>query len=393
MLCYNTKIITNDKQFLIDTLCQVKDLYNYISNIMFNTDNWNELSYKDIHHLVYNKARANFPNLPAQIVIRLERNVLANYKSVNSNKHTINKSITCKQPCLQLDKRLYNRFTQTSIDLFSSTKYKLCKATFVLYPKLIELLSKYEACDPALFVRNNELYISIKFNVPSPLTKGSDTVLGVDRGIRRLITTSDGLVIKGTEFQKHKRKINYLKRCLQSKGTKSAKRKLKKLNKKERNFSKNYCHLVVNELLKTDKDIIVLENLKNIKKNTSKHKENNVKRTSHNRMFSQIPLYELERILTYKAQHIGKRVATVSPYMTSQNDCRGLKDGTRSGVRYYTVDGLQLDADINASINIANRYLKHLTVTYPARVVYVSRLLVNKPNETDSLNLVSSFIY
>lgn len=381
MLCYNTKLITNDKQFLIDTLCQVKELYNFISDIVFNTENYKKLSYKQIHHLVYDKARAQFPNLPAQIVIRLERNVLANYKSVKANKHNIDKPIICKQPCLQLDKRLFNRFTQTSIDLFSSTKYKLCKATFVLYPKLVELLSKYEVCDPALFVKNNELYISIKFNVPSPLSKGNDTVLGVDRGIRRLIATSDGLVIKGTEFQKHKRKLHYLKSQLQSKGTKSAKRKLKKLSKKEHNFSKNYCHLIVNEILKTDKDIIVLENLKNIKRKTSKHKENNIKRTSHNRMFSQIPLYELERILTYKAQHIGKCVATVSPYMTSQNDCRGYESGTRSGVRYYTLDGLQLDADVNASVNIANRYINHLTITYPHRIVYVSRLLVNKPNE------------
>ena len=382
MLCYNTKLSTDDKQFLIDTLCQVKELYNFISNIVFNTENYKKLSYKQIHHLVYNKARTQFPNLPAQIVIRLERNVLANYKSVKSNKHNIDKPILCKQPCLQLDKRLFNRFTQTSIDLFSSTRYKLCKATFVLYPKLVELFSKYEVCYPALFVKNNELYISIKFNVPSPLSKGNDTVLGVDRGIRRLIATSDGLVIKGTEFQKHKRKLHYLKSQLQSKGTKSAKRKLKKLSKKERNFSKNYCHLIVNEILKTDKDIIVLENLKNIKRNTSKYKENNLKRTSHNRMFSQIPLYELERILTYKAQHIGKCVATVSPYMTSQNDCRGYESGTRSGCRYYTLDGLQLDADVNASVNIANRYINHLTATYPLQVVYVSRLLINKPNET-----------
>lgn len=375
MLCYNTKLITNDKSFLLDTLCQVKELYNFISNIVFNTENYKKLSYKQIHHLVYNNARIQFPNLPAQIIIRLERNVLANYKSVKSNKHTIDKPITCKQPCLQLDKRLYNRFTQTSIDLFSSTRYKLCKATFVLYPKLVELLSKYDVCDPSIFSKNGELYISIKFNVPQPQPKGNDTVLGVDRGIRRLIATSDGLVIKGTEFQKHKRKLHYLKSQLQSKGTKSAKRKLKKLSKKERNFSKNYCHLVVNEILKTDKDIIVLENLKNIKQKTSKHKENNVKRTSHNRMFSQIPLYELERILTYKAQHIGKCVATVSPYMTSQNDCRGYDSGTRSGVRYYTIDGLQLDADINASVNIANRYLKHPISTYPVDIFFMGRLL------------------
>jgi IS605 OrfB family transposase len=240
-----------------------------------------------------------------------------------------------------------------------------------------ELLSKYNVADPLIFVKDNELYISLSFNVPTPLPDNDD-VLGVDRGIRRLIATSDGMIIKGSEYQKHKRRIRYNKKQLQSKGTKSARRRLKRQRRKERNFSNNYCHLVVNEVLKTDKGIIVLENLKGIKEKTKKH-NNGYKRKEHNRRFSQIPLYKLEEILTYKAQHLGKKVETVSPKDTSKNDCRGLKNGKRVGCRYITVDNKQMDSDVNAAVNIGNKYLKHPILTYPDRIVPVGRLIVTEP--------------
>jgi len=372
------KIKTDDTEFLKQTLRKIQHCYNYIAQIVWDTGKWNKISIKEIHKLTYYPTRREFPDLPAQIVVRLYRQVFANYKSAKSNKHELENPLVSKSLSIRLDKRLFNRFTQTSIDLFSSKKNKLQTATFVLYPKVRELFEKYDVCDPTLFERKGELYLSIPFNTPEILLK-NDEVLGIDRGIRRLVATSDGLVIKGTEFQFHKRRQNYLSRRLRKKGTKSAKRHLKKIRKKQHNFSKNYCHLVANEILKTDKSVLVLENLKNIKQKTSKN-EQGFKRTSHNRCFSQIPLFMLQNILTYKAQLVGKQVATVSPHNTSQMDCRGLKSGTRVGCRYLGVDGCQLDADINAGVNIANRYLKHPLTRYPKEIRLRGRLLCQSTN-------------
>jgi len=61
-------------------------------------------------------------------------------------------------------------------------------------------------------------------------------------------------------------------------------------------------------------------------------------------------------ILTYKAPLKGKVVKTVNPAFTSQNDYRGFEKGERKGCRYYASDGVVLDADWNASINIAKKY-------------------------------------
>ena len=49
----------------------------------------------------------------------------------------------------------------------------------------------------------------------------------------------------------------------------------------------------------------------------------------------------------------GKKTIDVNPWMTSQNDCRGLKRGERKGGLYIGVDGVFLNADINAACNIA----------------------------------------
>jgi IS605 OrfB family transposase len=384
MIAYNVKLITQDTDFLKTTLREIQACYNFISDFVYRKLDIKQLSIKNIHHEVYYPARAAFPNLPAQIVIRIERQVYSNYQSVKSNKHEIEAPLISKSLSVRLDKRLFNRLTQTSIDLFSSTKQKLQTATFVLYPKVEHYLSLYEVSDPTLFERNGELYLSLPFKTPSPQPKDA-SVLGIDRGIRRLVATSDGLVIKGTEFQKHLRKLNYQKRCLQNKQTKSAKRKLAKTKRRIKHFSDNYCHHVANEVLKTDKSILVLENLKKIKSKTSKTKKG-FKRKTHNRVFSQIPIYKLQFILTYKAQLVGKQVATVSPFKTSQLDCRGLENGIRCGCRYYAVDNSQLDADINAAVNIANRYGKHLSSQYPENedICFKSRLSVNQPNVANS---------
>ena len=136
----------------------------------------------------------------------------------------------------------------------------------------------------------------------------------------------------------------------------SARTKLKKLRRKEANVSKNMCHHLANEILKTDKSILVMEDLSGIKQTTSRTKDGQHKRTRHNNMMSQVPFYQLKSILTYKAQALGKRVETVSPEYTSQEDCRtNQRTGTRKGCRYYCNDGIVFDADWNAAVNIAQR--------------------------------------
>ena len=325
--------------------------YNDISKMIF--DSKCSLGLTQVHALVYEPIREKYPSIPAQSVIKMYKDSISNLRSCKRKNCPIRLN-----PSMRLDKRLYSKLTPVSINLPSSKRNKRVVVKFQTYDKFNELASIYTMTDPLIFMKNDEIWLSVTFNVPSkPVTE--ESYLGVDLGIRRIFTTSDGLSYKGKELNTLKRKIRYNRRKLQSKGTKSAKRKLKKLANKERNVNKNYTHLICNKILDTDKSVIVLEDLKGIKQKTSKFK-NGRKRTKHNNRISQVPFFMIKEILTYKATHVGKRVESVSPSYTSQIDSMtGKRDGQRKGCRYYSSSGVIYDADWNAAINIRNR--KHST--------------------------------
>ena len=354
MKTYNTRLLFNCQEDYLhwkNLLETSMSAYNDISRMIF--DSKISLGLTKVHALVYEPIREKYPTIPAQSVIKMYKDAISNLRSCKRKSCPIRLN-----PSMRLDKRLYSKLCPTSISLPSSKRNKRVVVKFQTYDKFNELASIYTMTDPLIFMKNNEIWLSVTFNVPSkPVV--DETYLGVDLGIRRIFTTSDGLSYKGKELNALKRKIRYNRRKLQSKGTKSAKRKLKKLAHKERNVNKNYTHLICNKILDTDKSVIVLEDLKGIKQKTSKTKEG-FKRTKHNNRISQVPLFMIKEVLTYKATHVGKRVESVSPSYTSQIDCMTCKrDGQRKGCRYYSSTGVIYDADWNAAINIRNR--KHST--------------------------------
>jgi transposase len=53
--------------------------------------------------------------------------------------------------------------------------------------------------------------------------------VGVDRGLYNIVSLSDGFRYASNQIRKSKREVLFLKKQLQTKGTRSAKRKLKSL--------------------------------------------------------------------------------------------------------------------------------------------------------------------
>jgi len=347
MLTYNAELRTeneNDMSLLMQMMHEHKVVVNKASELQFSKQ-LNSITI--LHKEFYYKTREEHRELPSQIVIKAEQESLSIYKAIKSNKHKIKKAFEKRNLSLRLDKRIYSKTKERNkirITTYDGRK----EFEIMLYPKLQQLLDKCDYLDPLIYVRNGKLMISLVFDTTpvEPLKK--TLCLGVDLGIRRVAACSDGRLIIDRKFNKEKRKLRYLKSQLQSKGTKSARKHLKKLKHKERNKNKNQTHLVVNEILKTDANIIALENLKGIKAKKHKYQNKNA--------ISQIPIFESRRILTYKAKNMGKHICLVSPTYTSQIDSiTGIKEGLRKGCRFYAKNGLVYDADLNAAVNIARR--------------------------------------
>ena len=363
IVTYNVKLRATKEQVerFEAVLAQARDAYNLCSKVVDEE----KLAYSRvvIHNHCYDTLRATFPLLSSQQVIRVQCEVCSAYKSRRANKHHGN--IPQKRSLsMTLDKRLYNHLTPTSVFLSGTEKGRRTCYEFMPYERLSEMFSNFLPKDPSVFVRNGELYLSIPFEVPQKPLQG-DTCVGVDLGVRRLFVTSEGKSFVDKGYLKERRRLRYLKRCLQSKGTWSARRHLKKVSRKERNLSKDMVERSTNALLNSsDASILVLEDLTKIKSKTSKTKEG-FNRTRHNSALSQVPFYRFKERLTHKAARVGRQVQTVSPAFTSQTDSRTNKrDGERHGCRFYCSDGVILDADFNAAVNIAQKSNHPLSSSY-----------------------------
>lgn len=360
---YNTKLIfqnNEDKQKIIQMLKAQRLAWNECSKVRFESVPKNSIV--DLHKVFYKQFREKHQNIPSQVVISAQQSVLSAYRSIKSNKHKI--KIPCKKHRLsiRLDHNTYS-YKNNRLSIISLEKRVKCQ--LYIYPKLQEYLNKYQFCDPLLFVKNNEIWIALTFKIQENISQNSLSV-GIDVGCRINAATSEGNLYIDRKFNAEKRRLRYLKRCLQSKsdkGSKSAKRHLKKLRYRESNKNKNFSHHLSKKIIKdTNANVIVLENLKSIK--VRKHRYQ-----SKNRI-SQVPLYQLKQFLSYKAPIYGKTVISVCASYTSQIDSQtGKRDGKRQGRRYYSKNGKIYDADVNAAINIATR--SKLPVSYSSdRITY-----------------------
>lgn len=344
-ITYSTQLLFDnikDKQRLLEILNVEQFVWNECSKVKFNIK---KNSIVDLHAAFYKTFREQNQHIPSQVIIASERSVLSCYRSIKSNKHKISIPPIKNKLSLRLDKRTFS-YKKGIFSIISLEKRIKCKA--LEYPKIKELLSKYQFCDPLLFERNGNIYICLTFKIPEILSTNK-LAIGIDLGCRIPAATSEGNLFVDKKFNARKRSLRFLKRKLQSCRTRSAKRHLKKLRRKEKHVNKNFCHNLVNKILKsTNADTLVLENLKSIKVKKNKYKNNN--------RISQYPWYKLQEILTYKAPLYGKTVIKVAAAYTSQIDCRTDQyDGKRNGRVYVGKDGIHLDADINAACNIAKR--------------------------------------
>lgn len=355
-LTYNAEIrfrTTEDHEYWSSLLALSREAYNRCANIL--ESNNIHLDLRSVHKAVYDILREEYPAIPSQGVIKIYKECISAFRSIKSNGHKNHKIPEKTGLSMRLDKRLYSKFSRNSIVLCSGKSCRRAVADIVGYDRLESLFGRYTTADPLIFKRDGRFFLAITFNVPDvPLQ--DDNCIGLDMGERRFAISSEGVMFHDKEYNKRRRKLRYLKRCLQKKGTKSAHRHYRKLSTREQNQSTDMCQKIANAVLQsTPASIIVIEDLSGIKQKTSKNKKG-FKRKSHNRRMYQIPFYKFKQILSYKAPLFGKTVETVSPFLTSQTDCTtGKKEGTRKNRRFYCKNGTVLDADWNAAINIARK--------------------------------------
>ena len=219
-----------------------------------------------------------------------------------------------------------------------------------------------KVCTADLCFRKGTWWLHVVVNVPEPVVAHSDEVIGVDLGLNRPAVTSKRQFLGNRHWKEIDHRYFRLKRNLQSKGSKSAKKHLKKLSKKQQRFHRDCDHVLSKRIIQnaTPGSTIVLENLTNIRDTSKmgrgkqkKHVEN--KRRLHSWTFAQ--LYDF---IAYKAQERGITVVKIDPRHTSQtcSQCGYQHRANRRSQSLFLCRscGYRLNADLNASYNIREKY-------------------------------------
>ena len=210
---------------------------------------------------------------------------------------------------------------------------------------------------------NGKYYVSLVYELPnlSITNVATKSIVGIDIGVKKLITLSDGTTIDNNKYiEKYQKRINRMNRNLSRKikGSNNFykyKQKLAILYSKLKNARKYYVHNITKKI--TDNyDIITCEKLNTI--NMIKKKNNLSKR------IIDATFYEIIRQLQYKSKYKGKYFYQIDTYYPSSQTCSvcGNVDNKYKDLkeRKYYCSKCQsiLDRDLNASINIMFEGLK-----------------------------------
>jgi len=306
-----------------------------------------------LNRATYSNLRSKYPALPSALIQTARDQASDMLNRLKFEKKPIKTSLGSV------------RFDTRTMKVFLESGY--CKLTTVFgrrrydfrLPEYYQRYATWTVTNAQLKIAKNACYLNIQVEQPDPEITTGNNRLGVDLGINNIAVCSDNTFWKSGHVKAIKGKYQYLRSKLQSLGTRSAKRKLQRLSGRERRFQRDTNHQIANWIVSKPYDVIVLEDLTGIR-NGNKNKK-----------LGKWSFAELRSIVEYKAAAIGKKVVAIDPRYTSRtcSKCGFQKKENRKGRTFKCKScGFQIDADLNASRNIA-------TFSRSDR----SRLTVNQP--------------
>lgn len=198
------------------------------------------------------------------------------------------------------------------------------------------------------------LHIVVEKEVKDAVPTGK--VIGVDRGVNRPAVTSEGQFLGSRKWRDHEHKLLSLRRRLQAKGTKSAKRHLDRLNNRLFRFRNDCDHVLSKRMVQSAKpgDTLVFEDLAHIRIRVKTRGRSN-RRRLHSWSF-----HRLGAMVEYKARLKGVLVGFVDPRDTSRRcpECGWIDKKNRADQAHFRCVKCKYsrNADLVAGWNIRDRY-------------------------------------
>ena len=288
---------------LLQTMEKFNEACNFIADTAFELKTANKIR---LQKVVYHEIRMRF-GLSAQLAIRAISKVSEAYKRDRSIKPVFK-----PHGAIVYDQRI---FSWKGLDRVSILTLQGRKVIPIRIGSYQEARIDRVARQADLILRDGIFYLAVVVDAPEPTPDNPNGFLGVDLGIVNIAADSDGQVYSGSQVNALRKRYARLRSKLQSKGTKSAKKLLRKRRRKEKRFAANVNHIISKELVSKAKDTgrgIALECLKGIRSRITVRRSQ--RRQQHSWAF-----YQLRRFIEYKSKLAGVVVSLVDPKNTSRS--------------------------------------------------------------------------
>lgn len=347
------KLLPNETQYqqLLVTMKRFNESCNRISEIAFEKKIFNKVG---IQKECYYDIREQF-GLSSQMVIRAIAKVAESYKTDKKTIHTFN-----LKGSIIYDERIlsFKGLEFASIlTLEGRIEVSMQISTYhqsVLHGKRVRGQADLILVDGAFY-----LFLVVEFPENTPIE--TNNVLGIDLGIVNIATDSHGNSFSGKKIINLRKRYARIRSKLQSKGTKSAKRLLKKRSKKEKRMSRDANHCISKMIVEKAVrhcSVIALENLNGISKRKEKKNRKTVNRSQRTQL-TNWSFHQLSQFISYKAKMNGVPVIFVEPKYTSQtcHVCGNVAKENRKSQSEFVCQscGNVAHADYNAACVIASR--------------------------------------
>jgi putative transposase len=310
-----------------------------------------------LHHRTYYPLKTDYPALVSDLHIQVRVKATEAVKSALAL-HKAGRKVS--QPHSDACPPRYNVHTYR-VDWESRTvRLSLIGGRQTIRFRILDYSANYAGypTDTAdLLFRDGRWWLHVVVTVPAPDIVPTDQVVGVDLGLSRPAVTSTNRFLGKRAWKAIEGRLFKRKRTLQKKGSRSAKRHLRKVRRKQARFRRDCDHRLSKQIVGSVEPggTIVLENLQDIRRRVKLRRKTETKRRIHSWSFAQ-----LKGFIAYKAEEQGCTVVAVDPRHTSQacSRCGHTARNNRCSRALFVcrVCGFALHADLNGARNIAAKY-------------------------------------
>ena len=335
-------------------LLETIDVYNKVVQDVIDFG-WSKRTYNKniLHTETYKGIRDKYPRLQSSLV-QCARDMASDM--LKREKFRYHKPFKNPLSGIRYNQRSFTPFLETGAISISTIKGR--KRFQLIIPSYFQpYVNEGRITSLTLYYnkKRKKIIAYLIVELPDVPVEGPTIFLGVDRGIKRIAVCSNNTFYPTNHILAVKWKYQQLRKNLQSKGTRSAKRKLKMVSGRERRFMTDENRKTAKWICNMPYNCIVLENIRGLKQHSKKKKKVSKK---IRRKFGNWSYYQLEQFIIQRSEKLGKTVLFVNPRYTSQrcSQCGYIAKKNRSSQSVFLCNEcfFELNADLNAARNLSN---------------------------------------